>query len=82
MCRIEFLPVFKPDEFYCVERFKENRRMANPHYQQRVSVVEATATAPEVPEWVPHTPDYDPEPLSTSEDESVNGSENAIIDLT
>ena len=75
LCRIEFLPVFKPDDFYCVQRFKENRRIANRHYQQRVAPAEATATVAEVPEWIPHTP----EPSDTSGEESGN---ERIIDLT
>ena len=62
MCRIEFLPVFKPDEFYCVEKLKENRRSANLHNQQRGSVSQATEGPPE--------PESEPESSDTSDDES------------
>ena len=80
MCRINILPVFKPDEFYIVEKFKENRRMAKPHYQQRGTVTEATAPEPEPEPESPPEPEGEPEPSSTSKDES--GNESTIIDLT
>ena len=86
--------MFKPDDFYCVQRFKENRRIANRHYQQRVAPAEATATVAEVPEWIPHTPEHSPEPSDTSGEEWIphtpepsdtSGEESGnerIIDLT